>query len=245
MKRPGLIRGMLVIWFMYACSGVIHRLNMHRCAHTRVQVQLDINAIAADELCAIETVLTTVHADPLSTITDGIIQAQTQFPYLHAGTAAFQPGAVLVYTFSCMQPVCRLNDRYLLLANGCVVDHVVFCDDAYASLPAIKVDRALLQDEQQLCAVAHAMTRIDSAITTVHTIYWYDVHTGFIVMQENPDYTIKFDVMRIPTIPMLAHCTTIHQELQNTTVSPRGGWITDIRFNNQIIVYRGKGGGYG
>jgi len=94
-------------------------------------------------------------------------------------------------------------------------------------------------------SVADAMARIDPAIAAVNAIHWHSIHTGFIGHPDQAAFKVMFDVMHIPTTYILAHCTTIHHELQDSNALSQGAWIADIRFNNQIIVYRGRGGGYG
>ena len=243
MKRPGLIRGLLVIGILYAASGMVHRLNVHSCAHTQVRVKLNIDTICVEELCAIETVLRTLHEQAGYTVADCITQVQGQFPYLKEGVAVFEPGSLIVYNFVCLQPLCVVNNEYLLLNDGVVVGKNTF--SAYAPVPAITVDQSLMQDECQMRKVADAMVRIDRTVTAVNAIHWQNIHTGFIDAQDRSDFKVMFDVTHIPTTYILAHCTTIHHELQDAHVLSQGLWVADIRFKNQIIVYRGKGGGYG
>src|SRR5689334_16497309 len=106
MKRPGLIRGVLVIGIVYAFNGMLHRLNVHNCAHTYVRVVVSGGNIGAEELCAIETLLVNLHAQEGYTLPECIAQTQAQFPYLYAGTAVFECGYLASYSFICAAPVC-------------------------------------------------------------------------------------------------------------------------------------------
>lgn len=245
MKRPGLIRGILLIGIVYVVSGIIHRLNMYNCAHASVRVVINTDGLVADELCAIETLLTALHEQEGHTLGECITHVQAQFPYLHDGAAVFEPGSIALYSFACSKPVCIVNDTSLLLDDGVVVGNTIFDAHAYADLPAISMDQGLLQDEHQTRRVADAMARIDPAIAADNAIHWHTIHSGFIGARPQAVFKVMFDVTHIPTAYILSHCTTIHHELQDSNTVSQGIWIADIRFNNQIIVYRGKGGGYG
>jgi len=243
MKMPGLIRGIVVVSIVYAVSGIVHRLNVHNCAHTYVRVMIDTDSVVADELCAIETLLTTVHAQEGCTLVDCITQAQAQFPYLHAGTAVFEPDSLVVYSFACSKPVCMVNDQYLLLDNGALVARELFSGNSYLHIPTITMEQSLMQGQSQTHRIADAMAHIDPAIATGDRMHWHTVDSGFLDTHDRAGLKVRFDITHIPTAYILAYCATIHHELRDSNVLCHGVWIADIRFSNQIIVYRGKGGG--
>lgn len=245
MKRPGLIRGIVIIGIVYVFSGVIHRLTVHNCAYTQVRVMIDTDSVVVDELCAIETLLTTIHAQDGCTLVDCITQAQAQFPYLYAGTAVFEPGSLVVYSFVCSKPVCIVNDQYLLLDNGVLVARKLFSDHSCMHTPVITLDHSLMQDQSQTHIIADTMAHIDPTLAAGARLHWHTVDSGFLETHDQTGFKIRFDVTHIPTAHILAYCATIHHELRDSNLVSHGVWIADIRFNNQIIVYRGKGGGDG
>jgi hypothetical protein len=242
MKMPGLIRGMVVIGVVYAVSGIVHRLNVHNCTHTYVRVMIGTDSVVADELCAIETLLTTLHTQKGYTVVDCITQAQAQFPYLYAGAAVFEPGFLVVYSFACSKPVCIVNDQYLLLDNGALVGKDILAGHSWTHLPIITLDQSLMQDQNQTHRVADTMAHIDPAITAGARMHWHTIDSGFLDTHDQAGFKVRFDVTHIPTAYILAYCAAIHHELRDSNGVYHGVWIADIRFNNQIIVYRGKGG---
>jgi|GEM_PF-6000548 len=245
MKRPGLIRGVLILTLFYALTGVIHRLNIHSCTHSLVRVHVNSDDLALEEQCAIETLLTTLHAHEGCTTQSCITQVQTQFPYLAHGTVSFEPGSQTVYTFETFKPVCLVNDAYLLFYHGVIMRRDVLSTAACARIPLIRVDQGLLHDSRAMRAVAHAMVGVEPTIAQSYIMQWQTLYASFITVPFDPPFKIMFDIAHVPTAPLLAHCTAIYCELSDTQVPLAGEWIADIRFNNQIIVYRGKGGGYG
>jgi hypothetical protein len=245
MKRPGLIRGVLILTLFYMFNGVVHRLNIHSCPQSSVRVHIKNDDLAVEEQCAIETLLITLHAHTECTAQSCITQVQAQFPYLSHGTVSFEPGAQTVYTFEACKPVCLVNGAYLLFYNGVAMRKDILRASVYTHVPVICVDQELLHNSLAMRAVAHAMVNVEPTIAQSYTMLWHTLYAGFITVPFDPPFQIMFDVAHVPTTPLLAHCTTIYRELSDTQVPDRGEWIADIRFNNQIIVYRGKGGGYG
>ncbi len=170
---------------------------------------------------------------------------QHEFPYIQDGTLAKVPRNTLHLTLTAHPPQCIINDSWVFTKNGSLFSKDIYTMYARKYIPYISVTDFDNQKEHALLptALLAIMQRISAAAFLAYDVELHSVYEIFFHDKKESQFELVCSVDQLPTKSTLRNCAHIKNVLQGRgAFEQRAHWIADIRFKNQIVVYKGLGG---
>ncbi len=167
---------------------------------------------------------------------------QERFSFVHNVTLSYLPIGVVCVEIIADQPEYWINNTQVITRKGSLYAKKVFTKHNLALLPSIAI--SFDEDQQALPTRLHdVVTNLPSHVFTTYDFEWDTEHIIWLRDKEKPQFAIVFAADQLPTEKVLFGCTQIKQVLhQRLALECKTHWVADIRFNDQIIVYKGLGG---
>jgi len=241
MKIPGLIRTILFFCLLYAGSNKLKKLQQHTVNGTVPVICYDQGYLNTEQRELVAHFLNVLHEQHVS-IEQCIMRLQQQFPYVAAGSGRFIPGLFVEYHVTIRHPICRVNGNYVLTDDGMICTKECYDEMFITQLPEISVEPPAFQHEFAMRMIAAAMLKIDSALVHTYHVTWHAPQQAILTEPNNTSLQIVCDVVHVPTQTLLDTCNQIYMQVMGEVTHQKGSLVADIRFANQVVVYRNMRG---
>lgn len=171
-----------------------------------------------------------------------VTQKITQtFPEISQMQAEICSADTICFHAQAAQPLCSLNDAFVLWENQVVSKKEHTDQDIFTRLP--KVYAQNLNDYDQLIAFIKALPQ---ELTHAYLIDWDTQHSIRFKPDNNQNMTLLVSTTLMPTVQLFADCHDLYQQNFKEGSKKKNNKTMveyDIRFKNQIIIK--SGGKYG
>lgn len=161
---------------------------------------------------------------------------QQKFPVLKKIAIAYQPAVVRVTT-AAHEPICLVNNAWVLTAQQEVFPHTIFSPKVIDRVAHIAAAR---DDEKNIShAILPLLQGLPADIYGVYNVELVHEHCVRLTDKQQPKFTVLSSVAQDKLPFLLTQCDTIKQ-----TIAARGEfdkgiqWIADTRFAYYIVVYK-------
>ncbi len=166
-----------------------------------------------------------------------------EFPYLKEISARCIPHHVCELFIEAYDPILRINEKQLLLANRMLVSHDYYAAYVQDKLPCMYIPtshtKELNFDLMHTIDLCFKQSLFDHfTITMKHFQEWY------LVSKEDKSVIICCNPTTMPNVNDLKRIDNLKQEM-SAKKSISKPMLADIRFDKQIIISSYKGGLYG
>lgn len=168
-----------------------------------------------------------------------------RFSFLHSVEVTRLPKKRIFFSTDIQDPVFRINNNQLLLADAQLIPQSWYQKSAYERLPVITVPA--MQDDYFFREKLFLLRELPKEILSGHEIVWHDKTDAFLIFDDLQNCAIRFNADVLPTEQLYELCKEIVTEAKSRSlrrVKKPIYWIADIRFQKQIILYGDKEGDF-
>lgn len=185
-----------------------------------------------------------IEANSLSTMsaTDSAGAIKKTFPFVRSTTISYLPTGICHLAIKAQRPQCIINNVFVMTRTGDLHDKDLFMRHMLALVPPITV--SFEKDQQVLPALLHdVVTNVPAQLFALYNFEWVTEHSIVLHDKINPHFAVTCTADHLPTAKMLRGCAQIKQLLCcRDAFRYNNSWVADIRFADQIVVYKALGG---
>lgn len=163
---------------------------------------------------------------------------QNEFPIVQTIQARYGTADSIYLTLKAHEPLVSVNNNFLLLANGALVERDYFVANAIADLANITVLHDGLPSDLQL--VKEYITKVPYELLQQYRLCWVDATQVRWYDKHDANFYVITDGATVPDDRLLAHCALVKQELKTKPNAQKKVWAADVRFRNQIVIKGGE-----
>jgi hypothetical protein len=165
----------------------------------------------------------------LITINDSL---KKKFPCIEHVTSERQAPGIAHIQIKTAKPLLSLNDSMILASDGSFVSKEVFTKAMMKkTIPIACSDLSTMTP-----ALAPSLRFFLNPLLHSYTITWHNDHTTLLHDKQDPWFTVICNAQSAPSDATLIRCEQLKQKLIIT--KSNNNWIADVRFHNQIVVYK-------
>lgn len=140
-------------------------------------------------------------------------------------------------------PIVRINGTHVLTAAKTIIPDRSYAWYVLNNLPSLSMASVLPEhcSDRMMDAVRRC---IKEQIFERYTLSWVNEHELYFRDINDPSFSLLCDAVSLPTHALLISCEQVKNSIKRDHSVPKS-WVADLRFDDQIIVSRDKGGGYG
>lgn len=169
-------------------------------------------------------------------------QIKKQFSCIKFISISYEPCGLMLVTCKARKPYCFLNNKFVLTKDNIVISRNAFIPDNLTHLHTIFVDDQLLEQKSILQTCKQCVSALPSSIFTSYDVLWKSQIEAWL-HDKKERFFIIFNLNNLPNEQLFAQCCKIKDELQPKIILKKNEWwIADIRFTNQVIVYKDSRG---
>ncbi len=166
------------------------------------------------------------------------------FLWIKEITLLMQPNFLYI-TVLTHTPFAILNTTTVLTKDGKALEKDIFTFQTTASLPALTVEDAALNNPHTLKDIALFMEQLPDDVMHFYTIHWKNSHALYLTDKANKNFVLITSMDRPLSLKKLHHCLHVKKTLHTQLVKkPTDLWTADMRFADHIIVTK-RGNTYG
>jgi hypothetical protein len=168
---------------------------------------------------------------------------KNQFPTIKDIVCQHKQYKKIVLTMHACKPLFLLNDSQVLLENGIVEKKFWFSDESLQSLYNITNKVAELRSRCHDASI-HWLEENSDSVFEYFKVELIDPTTIVLSDKQAVDFQVFCNEQTKVSQEIFKTCFSLKDELKKTVPQKKGqqqSWIADLRFNNQIILYRKRG----
>jgi hypothetical protein len=155
----------------------------------------------------------------------------------------YLPSHIAVVEIEALKPIVAINDDHVLLENAAIIPAYYYDAAKVAAIPKITVTPPL--PATVTAAMMEALERaVSRNIFERYTLHIHQEHAWYLEDTTDPSFTVCCDAATIPDQVKQMTYERLKREIRQKKIA-RCAWIADLRFQDQIIFSKNKGGGYG
>ena len=165
-----------------------------------------------------------------------IVQLKKQFPLIKSVIIVFRP-LIHKVKIELFEPVCSINDSFVLASNNELFSKAVFSDSAIAGVPAVIVDQDCMANAPTF--LPRILSSLPSDFNTVYNLTLVNAHSLRFVDKNEPKFVIISSVDQKDYAALFSQCDLIKKNFSARGAFDRGmEWIADTRFAHYIVAYK-------
>jgi len=162
---------------------------------------------------------------------------QKQFSFIHEVTIEYLAPGIVYIACNAQKPLSIINNLLVLTEQGYLHNKDIFLSLIIKQLPDITLPSLQKDVTQSLVTI---MNNIEPVIFSQFTLSWINETKIYLYDKKQRQFSIIFNKNQLPNKKLLDHCAYIKQKLQkqNIFTNTKKHYVADIRFEDQIVVYR-------
>jgi len=162
---------------------------------------------------------------------------QKQFSFIHEVTIEHLAPGIVYITCNAQKPLSIINNSLVLTEQGYLYNKDIFLSLIIKQLPDITLPSLQKDITKSLVTI---MNNIEPVIFSQFTLSWINDTKICLYDKEHRKFSIIFNKNQLPNKKLLHYCAYIKQRLQEQGIltNTKKNYVTDIRFKDQIVVYR-------
>ncbi len=166
-----------------------------------------------------------------------------QFPCVKSVAVHCQASNTATIEITAHDPIVRINGAHVLTDAKTIIPDRSYALYVVDSLPSFSMASALPErcSDRMMGAVRRC---VEDRIFEQYTLSWVNEHELYFHDMRDPSFSLLCDAVSLPTHSTLISYEQLKDSIKNRK-SAQNHWVADLRFDDQIIVSRDKGGRYG
>ncbi len=140
-------------------------------------------------------------------------------------------------------PIVRINGSHVLTEAKTIIPENSYALYVLNALPSLSMATAL-PDQCSDQMMSTVKSCVKDRIFERYTLSWVNEHELYFRDINDPSFSLLCDVVSLPTHTALLSYEQVKNSIKRRKAAP-SHWVADLRFDDQIIVSRDQGGGYG
>ena len=160
-----------------------------------------------------------------------------QFSFIDKITIEYLAPGIVYIAYNAQKPLSVINNSLILTEQGYLYNKDIFLSLIIKQLPHITLPSLQKNITQSLVTI---INNIEPVIFSQFTLSWINDAKICLYDKEHRQFSIIFNKNQLPNEKLLNHCAYIKQGLQeqNIFTNTKKHYVADIRFEDQIVVYR-------
>jgi len=181
-----------------------------------------------------------------------IVCLQKQFPVIEDIKTFRSADGILKVSVSSVKPTFVINKDYVISPDGMLLTKDLFSAEGTALCPAIEIKGLQCKDVVSHKKVPESfavmLKKLPHRCFDTYDVVWERETKSWLLDKHNGKFAIIFNDECVPNNMLLSACSKLKTELKSKgyfSCRRMERWIADVRFKDQIVLFKALGGGDG